>query len=276
MLNFSALLSTVGISPGVVRLVRHRDPTYNPIIYDDAIRRHPRFEAYQSGQGNPKVIQLLRSAQVIASFVVDPRGQTVFVGLWAVQGCSPTYVPDPYRPPEPNPNPDSVVFDLVRMSELDEYSGRVVVDWGGGERAWVQYANRREKPILEIRRRAVEEPFPGFAFFGCRLEQVAGLPEPWVEALRSTRGVYLLVERSTGAQYVGSATGTDGFWGRWCAYANGHGGNVGLRELSRTAADYDVRILETVGTGLTRDDVFAIEALWKQKLGSRVRGLNRN
>ena len=276
MLRFNTLLVAAQIDPTGVRLVRHRDPIYNRAIYEDAIRRHPRFEQYQSGQENPRVVSLMQSAKVLASFVVDPRGQTVFVGLWRVRGSENRYVQDPYRTPDPAPKGSSIVFDLERMTELDDYSGRVIVNWGGGERAWVQYAQRQDKQIIELRRVAIEEPFPGFARFGCRLSEIDGLPSTWLEALRATRGVYLLVEHATGAQYVGSATGMDGFVGRWCQYANGHGGNVGMRELSRGAEDYDVRILETVGTGADLEDIYAIETLWKDKLGSRVQGLNRN
>lgn len=276
MLRFNALLLAAGFDPANVRLVRHRDPTHNRIIYDDALGRHPRFEQYQSGQGNPRVIALLRSAEVLAAFVVDPRGHTIFVGLWRIRGLSEGYTPDPYRAPDPAPEDTSVVFDLPRMTELDEYSGRVIVDWGGGERAWVQYAHRQDKRILEIRRTAVEEPFPGFARFGCRLHEVDGLPAAWQELLRATRGVYLLVQRATGMQYVGSATGAEGFLGRWLGYANGHGGNVRMRELSHAAEDYDVSILETAGSGADLDQIYALETLWKVKLGSRVQGLNRN
>jgi hypothetical protein len=276
MLKFNALLAAADIDPARVRLVRHRDPRYNRAIYDDAIRRHPRFEQYQSGQGNPRVVSLVQSAEVLAVFVVDPRAQTVFVGLWRVRGFKQGYTPDPYRGADSPPGGTPVVFDLERMATLDEYAGRVIVDWGGGERAWVQYAQRQDKQILELRREAVEEPFPGFARFACRLDEVDGLPSTWQEPLRGTRGVYLLVERATGAQYVGSATGADGFMGRWRHYANGHGGNVGMRELSRSAEDYDVCILETAGSGLELEDIYAIETLWKAKLGSRVKGLNRN
>jgi hypothetical protein len=49
-----------------------------------------------------------------------------------------------------------------------------------------------------------------------------------------------------------------------------------MRELSRGAEDYDVHILQTVGSGAELEDIYAIETLWKNKLGSRVRGLNRN
>lgn len=276
MLKFNILLVAAGLDPAVVRLVRHRDPKYNRAIYEDAIRRRPRFEQYQSGQGNPRVVSQLQAAQVLAAFVVDSRGQTVFVGLWRVRGFKEGYVPDPYRAPDISPEGSPVVFDLERMSELDQYFGRIIVDWGGGERAWVQYAQRQDKQILELRREVVEDPFPGFARFGCRLDEIDGLPSTWMEPLRATRGIYLLVERESGAQYVGSATGAEGFIGRWRYYANGHGGNVGMRELARGAGDYDVRVLETAGSGVELEDIYAIEALWKEKLGSRVRGLNRN
>lgn len=48
--------------------------------------------------------------------------------------------------------------------------------------------------------------------------------------LELVRGVYLLVA-DDGAQYVGSASGQDGFIGRRVGYAtSGHGGNVILRK----------------------------------------------
>lgn len=276
MLKFNAIFTAAGLDPANIRLVRHRDPTHHRALYDDAIRRHPRFEQYQSGQGNPRVIALLRSAKMLAAYVVDPRGQTVFVGIWRVQGFRDEYLPDPYRAPDPAPKETRVTIDMQRMAELDEYCGRIIIDWGGGERAWVQYAHRHDKKILEVRREATEERFPGFARFSCKLNETEDLPSVWMEPLRATRGVYLLVYRPTGLQYVGSATGADGFIGRWREYANGHGGNLGMRELDHGAEEYDVHILETVGSGATLDDVYNLETLWKEKLGSRVQGLNQN
>ena len=88
--------------------------------------------------------------------------------------------------------------------------------------------------------------------------------------------MYLLVHRTSGAQYVGSATGGDGFLGRWRGYADGHGGNIAMRELGHPADNYDVRILETAGSGATVEDVYGLESHWKETLGSRAQGLNRN
>lgn len=270
------LLDSVGIDADTVRLVRHRHRVkYQRAMYFDAIHRHPRFEEYQSGQGNPRVVSLMGSAKAIASFVVDPAGRTVFIGMWRVNGTHPGPSPDPYAPPAP-PGPHSTVIELERMAELDGYSGRLVIDWGGGERAWVQYASRREKEIVEVRRRVEEPQFPGIGQFTCGLHEVDALPDSWQELLRTARGIYLLVHRTSGAQYVGSATGFDGFLGRWRNYADGHGGNIALRELGHPADNYDVWILETAGSSATVDEIYTLESHWKNKLGSRVQGLNRN
>jgi len=75
---------------------------------------------------------------------------------------------------------------------------------------------------------------------------------------------------------VGSATGDSGFFGRWLCYQDGHGGNVGLRELAADAAEYDVNILEVAASNATVEEIYEHESLWKRKLGTRANGLNRN
>jgi hypothetical protein len=92
-----------------------------------------------------------------------------------------------------------------------------------------------------------------------RADEVDGLPVGWLGPLQATRGVYLLVHRSTGAQYVGSATGADGFLGRWRSYADGHGGNISLKKLGNAADQFDVGILETVSSSAAVEDVIALE-----------------
>jgi len=61
--------------------------------------------------------------------------------------------------------------------------------------------------------------------------------------------------------YIGSATGADGFHGRWLQYfANHHGGNKGLK--SREPSDYQVSILEIAGSAQTHDEILAMEGRW--------------
>lgn len=42
--------------------------------------------------------------------------------------------------------------------------------------------------------------------------------DDWCRALRSHKGVYLITDKNTGKQYVGSAYGEDGIFGRWVVY----------------------------------------------------------
>jgi len=101
------------------------------------------------------------------------------------------------------------------------------------------------------------------------------MPATWKEALKTSRGVYLLACPRTREHYVGAAYGDDGFLGRWRAYVtSGHGGNVGLR--AREPSDYLVSILEVAGSSATVDEIIELEANWKLKLHSRDIGLNRN
>lgn len=276
MLSFNSLLESQNIDPAETRLVRHKHRIAQGRVYHDAIYRDPRFEQYQATQANPTVIRQLQTARVIASFVADLTGRTVFVGLWRVLGSRPEYGLDPYVEDAGRSKHQHFVFDFERDPALDHYTGRLIIEWGGGERAWVQYADRQDKEIVELQRVIQEPRFPGFAHFSWNLAEIEALPPSWLEPLRATRGVYLLVHRDSGAQYVGSAIGSDGFLGRWRTYLDGHGGNVGLRELGRPASEFDVSILETAGSAALPDDVYGLETLWKVKLGSRATGLNRN
>ena len=107
---------------------------------------------------------------------------------------------------------------------------------------------------------------------------MAGFSGEWQDRLSGCAGVYLLVHPDTGRQYVGSATGAEGFLGRWRSYAaDGHGGNEMLRPLSREGIPkYQITILEVAGSARTTEDILRREATWKEQLGARAHGLNAN
>ena len=44
----------------------------------------------------------------------------------------------------------------------------------------------------------------------------------------------------------------------------------------RDPSNYQISILEVVGTDVTIEELLALESLWKLKLGSRITGMNRN
>lgn len=167
------------------------------------------------------------------------------------------------------------LYDLEIDQRLEDLSGRLVIDWGSSERAWIQRADNQNKSVLHIRETFQEPEFPGYLRFMEPLSKIERLPITWIAALRVSRGVYLLTCPRTREQYVGSATGSEGFYGRWLVYSpNNHGGNVMLK--SREASDYQVSILDVAGSSASSDDIVAMETLWKKKLQSREMGLNGN
>ena len=276
MLTFNQLLQRGNLDPKTVRLVRHRDPdrTKHQLVARAALDRDPRFQEYQEVQGTEQVIAAFRDAQQLAAFIVEPgTKQTLFIGIWDRLGERALPAADSFGSIV---RPGSAAFETRLREEFDEYRGRLVIDWGDGARAWVQRADNQDKAIIELRRVREEPKFPGFASFRQPLNEVETVPLSWAEVLRNARGIYLLVHRDSGEQYVGAAYGEGGFFGRWRSYADGHGGNIAMKELRASAAAYDVSILEVVGSDARDEDVFAREVLWKAKLGTRAKGLNRN
>lgn len=274
MLTFNQLLRTGNLDPAAVRLVRHTPPhAKHRRVFDSAMRGEDEFRIYQETQGTPQVIAQFRAARQLAGFVVEPTTkQTVFMGIWDQLGeRGPTIEAFGMIARSEN-----VVFKTQIRHEFDEYRGRLVIEWGDGERAWVQRADTQDKRISEIKRQREDPSFPGFMPFRLALDQIDTMPVSWSEVLRNARGIYMLVHRATGDQYIGSAYGEGGFLARWVSYQDGHGGNVALRELGEPSTAYDVAVLEVLGSGANEGDVFDRETQWKLKLGTRARGLNRN
>jgi len=272
MITFNTILRAEGIDPTTVRLLRHQDtrrgaPTpYRLWRADDG-----RFETYQSIQRR----NLFPVGSFLASFVATPANETLFVGLYVVENVGP--IPPNTVDPVDTAHDLSGFYWLATKSDarLDDYTARLVIDWGSGFRTWAQLAGRQEKPVVEIRSKFEEPAFPGFMPFVTRLSEIEALPKGWADALQASRGVYLLTCPMTKEQYVGSASGSEGFLGRWRDYVQtGHGGNVGLK--SRDPSDYQVAILEVAGSAVTTDDVLRMEHRWKAKLQSVEMGLNRN
>jgi hypothetical protein len=165
-------------------------------------------------------------------------------------------------------------YDLTYDKRLARYEERLSIEWGLGTRAWVQGAARQPKPIRAFKDED-DPPFPGFSQFCIDVEQVPGLYSSWQQRLREVKGIYVLVDKDTGDQYVGSAKGEESLLARFMAYAQtGHGGNVELRR--RKGARYQVGVLEVVNLALPDRRIEEIEASWKHKLLTREFGLNRN
>ncbi len=269
-------LREAGIELSEVALVRHQDhqADYGRSPYELWRDDRTAFELYQSHQSIDSRKKLSRAYW--ASFVGTADNATLFVGLYAAKyrGLLDRDTPQPHRA-QIDKAGECDVFDLSVESAMSDLNGKLYIEWGEGFRAWVQHADRQNKAVRELRREFKEPDFPGFLNFIKPLSELTKLPATWTSPLQSTKGVYLLTCPRTRERYVGSATGSDGFLGRWLEYARtGHGGNVALK--SREPGDYQVAILEVAGTSSTEGDIVRAEQRWKAKLQSREMGLNRN
>lgn len=270
MINFQYFLTSIGLDLSRVRLARHQAKAPVGVRpYDHWMAKgsgSTNFELYQSIQGGTQ----FSSADWIASFVVTPFDETLFAGLYRVNGCG-IAPPGTFDPVERKDVAGMNLYDLVYDPRLAEYEGRMVIDWGPGARAWIQKADNKLKKVLEIRLRAQDPPFPGFSEFRWPIKQLPAVPQKWQFTLSAVCGVYLLACKHTGKMYVGSAAGDRGFWGRWQDYyLNGHGGNTDMRKHD---GEYMVTILEYTSD---RDGLRGAETRWKEKLLSREFGLNKN
>lgn len=274
--SFNHLLSAVGIDPADVRLLRHKDQRAlkGRSPYEMWRDDRDQFELYQSTQSLRNRSYL--TGKYWAAFIGTPADETLFIGLYRTEnlGLSQEDFIEPHTLKlSPAGSCDKYRLELVEA--FREYDGRLFIDWGPGLRSWIQRADKQDKPILELSRVFREPDFPGYLQFLRPLSTLDRMPISWITALKVCRGIYLLTCPRTKEQYVGSATGEAGFWGRWQQYlTTGHGGNVELK--IRDPSDYQVSILEMAGSSATTDEILQMESLWKQKLQSREMGLNRN
>jgi hypothetical protein len=279
--TFTDLLNLRGIDPGSARLVRHNREIQVEYVAGQDYFRHA--ITYQ-----PAGLDPFRKAAIAFQFLPGPllsdgTHSALFVGAHFVVETWP-YGDGSKRPSyhfeHPRcyiPQPQDRAYELRELDEFADLVERLLIRWGQGPstRAWSQWAVSKPKEIVEVRRTADEPTFPGFSTFASSLEDLPLAPQSWRNILGSVRGVYLLVCPDTGNQYVGSAYGEDGFWGRWSAYvADGHGGNILLR--ARTRTNYAITILEIASPDMALSDIIRRETAWKIKLGARAHGLNAN
>ena len=106
----------------------------------------------------------------------------------------------------------------------------------------------------------------------------------WKTALSNVKGIYVIVDKSNGKKYVGSAYGDSGIWSRWCSYAySGHGGNDELYALIEkfgieyARKNFQLSILELLPMKMDDDSVIRRESFWKDVLLTRGEfGYNKN
>ncbi len=279
MIGLLELLSSRGLDPAApTKMVRHESASH-PI---DDLRRDGQLDLYQGHQSRP-----VFECNYVVSFLGQPHRRALLYGVFRVAGrttCDGTATPGLMYPEWAQAG--HYWYDLQRMGGFDDLADRVVIDWGPSTRSWHQWLVNRE--VVEVLPAGYVKEFPGYLDFVLSYDELrrivrdAVANREWHRMLRAVAGVYLIVDRTTGKQYVGSACGEGGILQRWAAYvqSGGHGGNARLQELlapdGAYAERFDFTILQTLPRTATPAEVVAVETLHKRKLGSRAHGLNAN
>lgn len=213
-------------------------------------------------------------AQVIG--LVDlGQEQWLFAGVYRILDC------------QVNPNPETPYrYTTELLPAQDDLIGRLVVQHSrSGRNSYVWFKPEMELSLVEIRREKLTlGDFPGYnavVVSHSHLKIITGQKiASWHGALANVKGIYLITDTMIGRHYVGKASGHEGIWQRWCAYAeNGHGGNVELKRLLNEKgpehmAHFQYSILEIADTHASDQAILARESYWMSALKSREFGLN--
>ena len=279
MFYFHEFLEKIGLDIQQTRLLRHNDRGL-AAWQSGQFQKFGCYASFQRLQPSPYAGALYACQFVKGPMLANGQATALFIGVTKILRQWPW---DGQRLPrlqnteiiESERDFENVeAFDLEWLDAGNEYSERILIHWGTGALAWSQWAEQNLKEIIEIRRDRHEPPFPGFSRFLGQISKIQQLPITWQNVLKSVGGIYLLVTEN-GDQYIGSASGQDGFLGRWLNYAaNGHGGNVLLN--ARGHQDYSVAILEVASPDMSQTEIILREQHWKNKLGVRAHGLNLN
>lgn len=186
---------------------------------------------------------------------------------------------------------DGVGYDADEVKEYEQYFGRLVVEYHNPCRTMGRkYENvMDELEVVQI----LNEQYTGNEFPGYEnvrlsyplLKNIVDRQLPgWVDALRNQKAVYLITDTKTGKMYVGSATSQTGMLlQRWSSYAaDGHGGNVELRELVKQQCfdyvkdNFQYSILENYNARMDDGYILKRESWWKETLCTRTHGYNKN
>lgn len=259
------------------KLVRHQDSRWDL----GALLRHDQTEEYQRHQGED-----IFKCEYIISFIGVGGSKALFLGVYSVNAVKESKSHKWSREfIYQEMDPGKFVYNLEEVDGFEDFKNRLVIDWGKSTRSWHQWL--KSKSVIELMPEGKVRPFPGYLDFVIEFNELIEIinnsdaNREWYTMLSSVAGVYLIVDSKTGKQYVGSAYGEKGIYGRWSTYArNGHGGNDQLKRLLGKNKSYSkyftFSVLRTLPKTLTKREVIEYENLYKTKLGTRTFGLNSN
>lgn len=192
---------------------------------------------------------------------------------------------DKVKYPETGKKRDRYRFpDMKEIDFLTEYKNRLIIKWTNPSANYGRWIDDNKFEVCSIKYQAdnsIGKLPSDYYKINLKFQQVVKLFEypvdnsDWLDYLSNRSGVYLILDKSDGQQYIGSAYGTSGFSGRWHEYANsGHGGNKDLK--SKDPNNFQFSILHETLNTIDKEKIIEIETMFKNNLGTKVHGLNNN
>jgi hypothetical protein len=218
---------------------------------------------------------------VISLIALPTPNKWLFCGAYTVAGYKEK------KNTKFSPDISYYYYQLNEIPSCAQMNGRLVAHFErAGRQSYLLAENWVDKillsEILAERLRVAE--FPGYRAIDLSKENLDIITsqaiESWKAALSSVAGVYLISDTKSGKLYVGSASGEGGIWQRWLNYsANGHGGNVKLKQLLQSEGDdrsshFHFSILEIADLHESQESILQRESHWMSVLLSREHGLN--
>ena len=268
---------------GKILLIRH----YHVGLED--MKSKNLIDEYQSFQDKPAFL----NCKYMVVFLAGGRNSGVFYGIFEIESILKNKdLPEYSKELEPycNKQKQSKDFKLIltRLTQFDKYKDRIVIDWMVPRGWYNKYGEVKDKEVIKVLPKNFVQDFPGLQNVKLNyteLKEIIENPESnadWFNSLSRLQAVYLILYKKIGLQYVGTTYGENGLWQRWETYVKtgGTGGNIELINLKKEDPEFyqhlQFSILEVLSKTADQKYCAGKESLWKEKLGSRVSGLNKN
>ena len=250
-------------------------PALDFLMSDNA--RWMEMNCWKSKQANNNY----SDAEYVLSFAqYYPYGSNyyVFGGLYKIEKI----IPEVY---------DQIGYKLILQNEFKEYVKRLIIklDRPVGRDIYnkpFETVQRDFNPeVYEITPSARLCDFNGYnniLLLHKDLQIIAKYEAPeWKNALENVKGIYAITDISNGKIYIGSATGGNGIWQRWCTYAKGlTGGNKDFINLVQEKGEDYIRnnftyaILEIFDMKTKDDYIIRREHHWMKVFQTKKFGMN--
>lgn len=229
----------------------------------------------------------------IVSFLGGERNSGIFYGIYLNEGIQDKdELPDYSKELEQYCNVQDKLKDfhlkLKRLNEFNKFKNRLVIDWIVPRGWYNTYGKVQNKSIIKLLPYNFVKDFSGLMNVQLMFQELKTIienpqsNEEWFNSLTRLQAIYLILYKKTGSQYIGTTFGENGLWQRWESYVKGDktGGNKELIKLKEENSDFynefQFSILEVLSKTADQKYCSEKESLWKEKLGTRAHGLNKN